>query len=63
MVADAALYGIHISTPQLLQSILDNLVFRNTQCSLLRQRGHRWILAKREGSKTGLGEYHVQAVK
>jgi DNA modification methylase len=63
MVADAALYGIHISTPQLLQSILDNLGFRNTQCSLVRQRGHRWILAKREGSKTGLGEYHVQAVK
>ena len=63
MVADAALYGIHISTPQLLQSILDNLGFRETQCSLVRQRGYRWILAKREGSKKGLSEYHVQAIK
>lgn len=63
MVADAALYGIHISTPQLLQSILDSLGFRETQCCLVRQRGHRWTLAKREGSKTGLGEYHVQAIK
>lgn len=63
MVADAALYGIHISTPQLLQSILDSISFRKTQCCLVRKRGHRWILTKREGSKTGLGEYHVQAIK
>ena len=63
MVADAALYGVHISTPQLLCRTLEGLGFRNASCSLVRQRGHRWVLAKREGSKTGLGEYHVSAIK
>ncbi|MBI1832126.1 MAG: DNA methylase [Planctomycetes bacterium] len=63
MVADAALYGVHISTPQLLCQTLEGLGFRNASCSLVRRRGHRWILAKREGSKTGLGEYHVKAIK
>lgn len=63
MVADAALYGVHISTPQFLCQILEGLGFRNASCSLVRRRGHRWILAKREGSKTGLGEYQVSAVK
>jgi DNA modification methylase len=63
MIADAALYGVHISTPQLLHSVLDNLGYRKTSCSLVRRRGHRWLLAKREGSKTGLGEYRVTAIK
>jgi hypothetical protein len=62
-VADAALYGVHISTPQFLRTILDNLGFRRTSCSLLRSRGHRWVLTKREGSKVGLGEYHVHGIK
>jgi DNA modification methylase len=63
MVADAALYGVHISTPQFLCQTLAGLGFRNASCTLVRRRGHRWILAKREGSKTGLGEYHVSAIK
>jgi hypothetical protein len=63
MVADAALYGVHISTPQLLCKILQQIGFREATCSLVRRRGHRWILAKREGSKTGLGEYQLSAVK
>ena len=63
MVADAALYGMHISTPQFLCQTLEGIGFRNASCSLVRRRGHRWILAKREGSKTGLGEYHVSAIK
>jgi len=63
MVADAALYGVHISTPQFLCRTLEGLGFRNASCSLVRQRGHRWILTKREGSQTGLGEYHVSASK
>lgn len=63
MIADSALYGVHISTPQILEKILDSLSFRNIKCSLIRQRGHRWILAKRDGSETGLGEYHITAMK
>jgi hypothetical protein len=63
MVADAALYGVHISTPQLLTDILSTLGFRNAACTLVRRRGHRWMLAKREGSGAGLGEYHIQAVR
>ena len=63
MVADAALYGVHISTPQYICQTLDALGFRNSSCSLMRRRGHRWLLTKREGSKTGLGEYHVSAIK
>jgi DNA modification methylase len=63
MVADAALYGVHISTPQLLCRILGALGFRDPACTLVRKRGHRWILAKREGSTRGLGEYHVQAIR
>jgi len=63
MVADAALYGVHISTPQFLCEILKQIGFREARCSLVRSRGHRWILAKREGSRIGLGEYQVSAVK
>ncbi len=63
MVADAALYGVHISTPQLLCETLREVGFRNASCSLVRKRGHRWILSKREGSQQGLGEYHVSAIK
>jgi hypothetical protein len=63
VVADAALYGVHISTPQILQSCMEEIGFRGLQCDLMRQRGHRWILAKREGSRIGLGEYHLHGVK
>jgi hypothetical protein len=63
MVADAALYGVHISTPQFLTEILEDIGFRSTRCEFVRRRGHRWILAKREGSAKGLGEYHVFGTK
>jgi DNA modification methylase len=63
MVADAALYGIHISTPQLLANLLAVIGFHQTSCDLIRKRGHRWILDKRDGSERGLGEYHVSATK
>jgi DNA modification methylase len=63
MVADAALYGVHISTPQFLCEILRQIGFRQATCAFVRRRGHRWILSKREGSRTGLGEYQVSAVK
>lgn len=63
IVADAALYGIHISTPQFLTEIMESLGFERIVCSLIRQRGHRWMLNKRDGSPFGLGEYHIHARK
>ncbi len=63
IVGDAALYGIHISSPQYLEIILEMIGFQNTQCQLMRTRGHRWILSKRDGSKIGLGEYLVTGTK
>jgi hypothetical protein len=29
----------------------------------LRDRGGRWVLAKRQGSAEGLGEFHIHAMK
>jgi DNA modification methylase len=63
LVADAALYGVHLSTPQFLWAIIQELGFRNASCTLVRRRGHRWVLSKREGSQQGLGEYHISAIK
>ncbi len=63
MVADAALYGIHISAPQFIAHLLETIGYRQATCDLIRKRGHRWILDKRDGSKRGLGEYHVFANK
>jgi len=59
VVADAALYGIHVSTPQFLASAMSDMGFTTVQCIKLRDRGHRWVLDKRDGSPTGLGEYHI----
>ena len=61
MVSDAALYGVHIPAPQILVSLLDRIGFSNATCQLIRKRGHRWVLEKREGSRDGLGEYCVTA--
>jgi hypothetical protein len=59
VVADAALYGVHVSTPQYLARLAAEHGFQRVRCELLRARGHRWILAKRDGSPQGLGEYHL----
>lgn len=61
VIADAAFYGIHVSTPQLLASAMSDMGFTAVQCIKLRDRGHRWVLDKRDGSPTGLGEYHIVA--
>ena len=61
MVADSALYGVHIKAPQILSRILEDIHFEDVECTLVRRRGHRWILEKREGADEGLGEYHIQA--
>lgn len=63
MIADAALYGVHINTPQLLVEIMENLGYGRVICNFVRHRGHRWILEKRDGSPVGLGEYHIRARK
>lgn len=63
VVADAAFYGIHVSTPQLLASMMAEMGYSSVACTKLRDRGHRWILDKRDGSPTGLGEYHVSAAR
>jgi DNA modification methylase len=63
MIADSALYGIHISTPQYLEVILQKIGFREIKCKFIRKRGHRWLLEKRDGSQIGLGEYHLEALK
>lgn len=61
VVADAALYGVHISTPQFLAAAMSDMGFKAVKCIKLRDRGHRWVLDKRDGSSTGLGEYHIIA--
>ena len=59
MVSDAALYGVHLPAPQWLAQIMTECGFLDVQCEMVRARGHRWILDKREGSAQGLGEYYV----
>jgi len=63
MISDAALYGIHISAPQVLAELLESLGYVDCSCTLVRKRGHRWLLDKRDGSPIGLGEYLVRAQK
>ena len=59
MVSDAALYGVHVPAPQWLSQIMNEAGFANVEHTLVRTRGHRWILDKREGSPQGLGEYYL----
>ena len=63
VVADAALYGVHISTPQFLAAIMSEMGYTTVTCKKLRDRGQRWILKKREGSPTGLGEFHLSGIR
>lgn len=59
MVSDAALYGTHIPAPRWLAEIMQDIGFYDVQYEMLRPRGHRWVLEKREGAAEGLGEYYV----
>lgn len=59
IVSDAALYGIHIKTQEILASIMDAVGFHDIEVIKLRSRGHRWVLDKREGAEDGLGEYLI----
>jgi len=63
VVANAALYGIHISTEELLGELMKENGFEVIEIKLLRSRGQRWKLAKRDGSKQGLGEFEIRAIR
>jgi len=63
VVADAALYGVHLETHEHTATIMRELGFRDVRVHSLRRRGHRWVLSKRDGAKKGLGEYHIEAKK
>jgi DNA modification methylase len=63
VVADAALYGVHIKTHLHTAELMKNIGFSDVSVELIRKRGHRWILDKRDGAKEGLGEYHIRAYK
>ncbi|MEN8221504.1 MAG: DNA methylase, partial [Pseudomonadota bacterium] len=63
VVADAALYGVHIKTHEHTKTIMETIGFSKVTIHFLRKRGHRWVLSKRDGAKEGLGEYHIIAYK
>jgi DNA modification methylase len=61
VVADAALYGVHIPTEILLSMLMQESGFEIQEVERLRDRGQRWILQKRQGSTKMLGEFHIHA--
>jgi DNA modification methylase len=63
VVGDAALYGIHLKTHQHTKTLMETIGFSQVSIHLLRKRGHRWLLSKRDGAKEGLGEYHIIGYK
>ena len=63
IVADAALYGVHIKTHLHTATIMEAIGFDDVEVEFIRRRGHRWVLNKRDGAKEGLGEYHIRATK
>ncbi len=63
VVADAALYGVHIKTHLHTAIIMEDIGFKDVEVIFMRKRGHRWVLSKRDGAKEGLGEYHIKAKK
>ena len=63
MVADAALYGVHIETHEHTVELMRQIGYKDVRVHYLRKRGHRWILDKRDGAKKGLGEFHIEAEK
>jgi hypothetical protein len=63
VVADAALYGVHIETQEHTAMIMKSIGFKDTKIHYMRKRGHRWVLSKRDGARKGLGEYHIEATK
>jgi DNA modification methylase len=61
LVADAALYGVHIQTERYLSALMVQRGFVILGIERLRNRGDRWILDKRQGCANPLGEFHIHA--
>jgi DNA modification methylase len=61
VVADAALYGVHIQTEKLLSLLMQENGFEILNVETLRTRGSRWVLQKRQGIDKPLGEFHIHA--
>lgn len=61
LVADAALYGVHLHTEEFLAELMREREFEISKIERLRNRGDRWVLDKRQGSSTPLGEFHIHA--
>jgi len=61
VVADAALYGVHIQTELLLAEVMRENGFQVLGIESLRVRGDRWRLTKRQGANGPLGEFHIHA--
>ena len=61
VVADSALYGVHIETEQLLADLLNENGFKVKFIDKLRLRGERWRQDRRDGAGKPLGEFHVLA--
>lgn len=59
VVGDAALYGVHIRSDQLLVMLFEESGFELVNIDTLRTRGDRWILRKRQGADSPLGEFHI----
>ncbi len=63
IVADSALYGVHIPLHTLVAQMLHRYDFQAITVKHLRERGDRWVLAKRKGPRGKLGEYWISAVR
>jgi hypothetical protein len=61
VVADAALYGVHIRTHLHTAQLMTDVGFSDVTVTKMRSRGTRWVLDKRDGAKEGLGEFHIRA--
>lgn len=59
VIGDSYLYGVHIPAGDICRRLMEVAGFDSLEQVLLRTRGDRWILAKREGAGTPIGEYHV----
>jgi len=63
VIADSALYGVHIETEKLLSQLMLENGFNIVRIRTLRTRGERWVLEKRQGAKNPLGEFHIHAIR
>ena len=61
IVADAALYGVHLQTEKLLAELMEENGLQVLEVQNLRSRGGRWKLEKRQGANKSLGEFRIHA--